>query len=178
MKCLKCSRASVIEVSSVGSLCSFCFCSILEKRVRKVLRSHDWIKPNERVFFVRDGSLESNVGFFIFKKIVGSVPFVLVEGEKFEGEFDKVIVPWSTDAEVVEKLDAIFKGESFPIKNNNVVRLLKELPLSEIFRYAGFQGIKGVVNRDSLGVLIEGLDNVYPGTWWSLLRGVEGLRED
>ena len=83
-------------------LCSFCFVSQFEKRVKRALRQRE-LKKGERVLVV--GELAAH----LFKKFV-HVPLDVTFSSVIKDGFDAVVTEWTLDDECVAFLEAFAAG--------------------------------------------------------------------
>ena len=179
MKCIKCSKTASIDMKHLGgSLCSKCFAEVIEKRVRKSLRQHDWLKPKDKVLVIDDNSLKSKASIYLLKSIFKGQPFNLSfkkgsikSADKLAKGYDKAIIPWNMDDEVEQHLDALFNNKK--IKKTRFIKLLSNVSDEEIDYFARINKIKGRKKaKTGLGKKIDALENRYPGSKFGLQKSL------
>ena len=159
MKCVKCSKQAKIDLKHLGgSLCPACFAEVIEKRVRKSLREHDWLKPADKILVIDDGTLKSKAGIHIIKSI-----FKLSKG------CTKVIIPWNLDDEIGQYLDALMNNKKIPKTKH--IKFLINISDEEIDYFAKIKKIKGKKRaKTKLGKMLDNLEKRYPGSKFGLLK--------
>jgi hypothetical protein len=142
------------------------FLEMIEKRIRKDLRTNKYLKPKEEVYLLNDGTKEYKTAKFFLKRIFGKY-LKLKETKRMLKK--KIIIPTNLDREVKEKLEAFIKGK--PLKRGKKeIRILHNVLEEEINHI--YRGKKEPKNP-----LIEQLEQKYPGIKFSLLRGLETLEK-
>ncbi|MBW3004659.1 hypothetical protein KY310_02410 [Candidatus Woesearchaeota archaeon] len=179
MKCIKCSRASKIDLKHLGgALCPACFAEVIEKRVRKSLRDNKWLKPADKIAYIDDGTLQSKAGICLIKAIFQNQPFnidfkkgEIKSAEKLAKGYTKVIIPWNMDDEVTQFLDALFNSKKVPKTKH--IKLLLNVSDEEIAFFAELKKIKGKSKaKTRLGEMLDNLEKRYPGSKFGLLRSI------
>ncbi|MBW2973116.1 hypothetical protein KY346_01850 [Candidatus Woesearchaeota archaeon] len=179
MKCIKCNKIASIDLKHLGgSLCSNCFAEVIEKRVRKSLRQHDWLKPKDKVLVIDDNSLKSKVSIYLLKSIFKGKPFNLSfkkgsvkSAEKLSKGYDKVIIPWNLDDEAEQHLDALFNNKK--IKKTRFIKLLLNVSDEEIDYFARIKKIRGRKKaKTELGKKLDALEKRYPCSKFGLQKSL------
>lgn len=179
MDCVKCTKPAKISLKHLGgSLCASCFAEVIEKRVRKSLREHKWIKPKEKVLVIDDGTLKSKTGIYILKSVFSGLPFnmdykkcsISSAGRLSKG-YCKVVIPWSLDDEAEQFLDSLFNCRKIP--ETDQIKLLINISEKEIDFFAKIKKISGRRNpKTKLGRMLDELEKRYPGSKFGLLKAV------
>ncbi|MBD3303575.1 hypothetical protein GF343_00355 [Candidatus Woesearchaeota archaeon] len=179
MKCIKCSKTAKIGLKHLGgSLCPSCFAEVIEKRVRKSLRDNKWLKPADRIIYIDDGTLQSKAGIHLINAIFKNQPFnicfkkgLIKSAARLSKGYDKVLIPWNMDDEVVQFLDALFNAKKVPKKRH--IKFLINISDEEIAFFAKIKKIKGTQKaKTRLGKMLDDLEKRYPGSKFGLLRSI------
>jgi hypothetical protein len=179
MKCIKCSGTAKIELKHLGgALCPACFAEVIEKRVRKSLRDNKWLKPEDRIIYIDDGTLQSKVGFYLIKTIFKNQPFdidfkkgEILSAAKLSKGYDKVLVPWNMDDEIEQFLDCLFNAKKVP--RARYIKLLINVSDEEIALFAKIKKTNARPKAKSkLGRMLDDLEKRYPGSKFGLLRSI------
>jgi|SaaInlStandDraft_4_1057021.scaffolds.fasta_scaffold68808_1 hypothetical protein len=164
------------------------FLEIIEKRVRKEIRTNKLIEKKDRILIIDNNSPESVVSKYLLKKIIKDLP-VKIEvkkidfeiGMNIEGKYDKIIVPWCIDKEdeyflncITNNIKQIYLG-NYELKTKKYVKLLLPLLYSEIVTYAKFKKFKFLEkdNQSDVGNMIDSLEKEYPEIKFSLLKSIK-----
>lgn len=159
-------------------MCPSCFAEVIEKRVRKSLRDNNWLKPEDKILYIDDGTMQSGVGIFFINAIFKNKPFnfsfkkgTTKSAARLSKGYDKVLIPWSMDDEVEQYLDALFNAKKVPKTNH--IKLLINVSDEEIALFAKIKKIKGKQKAKTvLGKMLDNLEKRYPGSKFGLLRSV------
>ena len=179
MKCIKCSKKVNISIKHLGGdLCSNCFAEVIEKRVRKSLREHDWLKPDDDIIIIDNSTLKAKVVVYLLKSIFKGQPFrfnikkaEISSAEKIAKARNKVIIPWNLDDEIKQYLDALFNNKK--IKKTELIKPLLNISDEEIGYFAKIKKIKGrKTPKTRLGKMLDNLEKRYPGSKFGLLRSI------
>ena len=163
--CIKCGKkGQSLGLPHMRDVCSNCFCTVTQKRVRKELRLKKLIKKHDRILFVNDLSMEHLVAEYLLKRILKDLP-VEFYSRRFDFErhtlpdflgskklketmkkmkITKVILPWNMDDECVLFLSQLFSGEAFNrIGQDKVfVKMLLNVSSQEVGIYSKMKGLK------------------------------------
>lgn len=184
MKCIKCCSNAGINLRHLGPLCSRCFAEIIEKRVRKGLRTKKVIRKNDKILVIDDRSMKSAVGKYLLKSIIKGLP-VEIDIKKSKkpdissAKHTKIIVPWSLEDECEEFLKIVFEKKNparFPKK---AVKLLKNVSEDEIESFARIKKLKPNKKKKPKSKIREMLDKLeknYPGYKFSLFKSAERIK--
>ena len=179
MQCIKCSKPAKIDMKHLGgSLCPNCFAEVIEKRVRKSLREHDWIKPSDKIVLIDDGTLKSKVSICLLESIFKNQPFkidfkkgTIQSAPELSKGYDKVIIPWNMDDTVEQFLDALLNNKK--VLKTRCIKLLINVSDEEITLFAKIKKIKGKKRaKTRLGKMIDELEKRYPGSKFGLLKAI------
>ena len=148
-------------------LCKRCFCSNLERRVRKHLRGSSFIKKGKKVVVIDDGSKESQMIFFILKGL--KFPFEL--------KFPKKRVP---GFEIVENTNLLDHAVGFfeAMATNKLIKKKKSFaPLEvvhpdEIDLFCEFKKLPGKRSKPKGGIVkaLKEIEKDHPQVLFSVLN--------
>lgn len=179
MDCIKCGKKADISMKHLGGdLCSTCFAEVIEKRIRKSLREHDWLKPDDKIIIIDDGTLKAKVLIHLLKSIFKGQPFKfeIKKGAISSAEIpvkgrNKVIIPWNMDDEVEQYLNALFNNKK--IKKTKLIKPLLNISDEEIDYFAKIKKMKGKKKaKTTLGNMMDDLEKRYPGSKFGLLKSI------
>ena len=170
-KCIKCPKPAKISLRHIKQVCPSCFSEIIEKRVRKAIRENKWIKRNDTVFVVDNGSLAFSVTKYLLESISKDLPME-IQTVKAPRE-GKVVLPWSLDDEIEGHLKDLFGEERRQAKH---IRLLKNVSDEEIQVFAEVKKLAGSLpEKSELGRKLSDLEEKYPGSKFGLLKSFQEL---
>jgi tRNA(Ile)-lysidine synthase TilS/MesJ len=190
MKCVKCKKNAAIHLPNLHT-CEMCFLRIIEKRVRKEIRTKSLIKKNDKILLIDDNSAESKVSFYLLKHIIKGLPVIIkvrkmkyTLGQEVKG-FDKVIIPWSADKEGDYFLSNVFENKKmnylghYRNKKITYVKLLLHVLKKETEIFAKIKKFhyKIFTERTIASEMLDKLENEYPEVKFSLLRSTEYLKK-
>jgi hypothetical protein len=183
MKCTKCSRQARASFRQIGNLCENHFIELIEKRVRKQLRTGKIIKKNDRILFINNESKEYYAGYHLLKSIIKGLP-VKIEIKKSKSlnpkpakKYDKVIVPWSLDDEAEEFINLLFNKKKPKKFSKKSVKLLHNVSEEEIELFAKIKRFKyRKTKKSKIKQMLDKLENRYPGYKFSLLNSTKQMK--
>ncbi|MBI4919176.1 hypothetical protein HY837_04545 [archaeon] len=180
MICQKCKQERELFT---GKLCSSCFINVLEKRIKKSIREQGGLERNEKILFLLDESVESKITKFFFEKIYSNLPLKIdyekkgSENPEFsglfdyqKGEYDKIIVPFTSEKVINDFLKSLFENESF--EREKRINFLESLTIEEIKDVAKIKNFEGITNTHEL---LDKIEEKYPGSKHSLLKSIKIL---
>lgn len=180
-KCIKCTRKRSIFIKHLGSFCSACFVKVLEKRIRKYLSKNKIFSTHDKILFINDNSLKAEAGIFFLNSIQKDIPLKIkiksVKPEKITSKiakkYDKIVIPWNLDNEIILFLESIFKAEK--MKKQSFVKLLKPISDEELEMLAKVRNFKKPMKKTGLSKVLDHLEKKYPGSKFGLLKTAEEL---
>lgn len=166
MQCYKCKNKATINIPHLRPVCSNCFITIIEKRIRKYIRINKLIKKNDRLI------IKDPLSLYFIKKIIRS-PIKIVKNN------GKEVLPWTLDDECNLFLKLFF-NKNFDInkiKNNNI-KLFKTVTDEELIEFSKIRNIKyKTLNKDrNIGDLLNNLSK-YPEIKFSLLKCINNIKK-
>ena len=186
MECIKCRKKAGISLRHIGSVCKSCFLKIVEKRVRKELRTKKLIRKNDRILVVDNGSKEFAVGHYLLKNIIKNLPVKIAKIKtnkailpKTTKKYDKVIIPWSLDDEAEDFLNALFNSKKQTKSSKKAIKLLMNISDEEIGLFAKIKKFKYRKRKKSkIKQMLDMLEKRYPGYKFSLLNSIKALSDE
>ncbi|AJF61308.1 hypothetical protein QT06_C0001G0468 [archaeon GW2011_AR15] len=184
MKCVKCGKPSTVHVQNLDT-CGSCFQKIIEKRVRKEVRTAGLIEKNDKILVIDDGSASGKVSGYLLKKIIKGMPVQIeIKQKEFEpgmeikGDYNKVVVPWNADLEdeyflscVMQNREAEFLGH-YTTSSKTYVKLLLPVLSSEAEQLAKIRNFSYTEKKDKSPIreMMDKLEEEYPEAKFSLLK--------
>ena len=141
-------------MNHIGDLCKSCFIKIIEKRVRKHLRTEKSIKKNDKILIINNNSKEFYVGEYLLKRIIKDLP-VKIDIKKSSkpetlAKYNKIIIPWSLDNEAEIALNINFNKKPKTKESKKTIKLLKCLSEEEIEMFARIKKFKYKKSKQSI----------------------------
>ncbi len=169
--CIKCKRPAKVHLKHLQHLCAHCFAEIIEKRVRKTLREHNWIQRMDAIAIIDDGTVRFAVTKYLLESISKDLPMKLTVVK--ESSTGKTVIPWSLNKEVEAKLKDLFGEASSQAQH---LPLLKNVTDEEIALFAKVKHLAGTVPEQSdLAKKLTELEEKYPGSTFGLLKSFQDL---
>ncbi len=171
MKCFKCKKETELEIHHLGIICSFCFEEVIEKRVRKEIKDFGWLKKDDLVVILNDGSPEAAMSEYLIKTVVKGLPFT-VEKKKDLQDIPlnaKIVLPWSAEKESNDTLLNLFNNKLEV--NNKFLKLLQSISEEEIDAFCKIKNLSGT--RKPAKDLLAKFEKRYPGTRVAFLKGIK-----
>ncbi|MBN2111570.1 hypothetical protein JW707_00570 [Candidatus Woesearchaeota archaeon] len=183
MKCFKCGRQAVASFRQIGSLCENHFLELIEKRVRKDMRTKRLIRKNDRILLINNESKEYHTGYYLLKRIIKDLP-VKIETRKTSNlaasskKHNKIIIPWSLDDEAEEFLNMVFSKKKPKKFSKKTIKLLKNVTEEEIEIFAKIKKFKCRKQaKPRIKKMLDELEKRYPGYKFSLLNSIKQMKE-
>lgn len=175
MKCYLCSGKGILKQQKGRSICSRCFCRLIEKRVRKRARLGRFFGSKDNVLAVGEVS-----GYFL-RVIAGNRPMKLFFSSRLNDSFvkknkiNKIVVDWTLDDEINAFLEEILNCKKR--KNDKKIKLIANITDKEALLFAKLKGLKfkpNVKNKD-ITQLVERLVEKHTHAKYSMLVNIEEL---
>lgn len=183
MKCRKCKTQAKANFKQTGPLCENHFIEMIEKRVRKELRTKKLIQKNDKILFINNGSKEYFVSNYLLKSIIKNLP-VKINAKKssklnlISAKHNKIIIPWSLDDEAEEFLEFIFNKNKPKKLSKKAIKMLKNVSDEEIELFAKIKRFKYKKTiKSKIKHMLDKLENKYPGYKFSLLNSIKQMKE-
>jgi len=174
--CIKCSNKAVVSLKHMGSFCSKCFLSTIEKRIRKDLNIHKVFAPHESVLIINDGSLKAKLSVYFLKSISKSIPLKIdIKKAKPRKKYDKIVTPNNLDDDIAVFLESLFRT-SKPVNKCKEVHLLRTVSDEELALAARLLKINGPLKKSKLSSVLDALENRYPGSKFGLCNSIAELK--
>lgn len=136
--------------------------------MRKAIREHGELKPNQKVFIDGNGALP-----VLFKSAVTGLPLKFVSKSKAE----VVVVGKTADDEAVEFLEGLFRGRIKKQENKRVLNIFSYVTTAELERYCELNSIRqGKKQKSELRKALEFLDDKYPGIMFALQKSRRSMQ--
>ncbi|MEM2916094.1 MAG: hypothetical protein QXT19_01935 [Candidatus Woesearchaeota archaeon] len=161
-----CKKPASVFFPHLSPLCKECFNQLLRRRVRKAIREHGELKPNQKVFIDGSGALA-----VLFKSAVTGLPLKFVPKSKAE----VIVVGKTADDEAVEFLEQLFKGKI--TKKTKALNIFANITAKELEKYCELNSIRQEKRQKSeLREALESLDEKYPGIMFALRKSRRSMQ--
>lgn len=176
MMCIKCNTKAVVSLKHLGSFCSKCFLSTIEKRIRKDLNINKVFAPHESVLVVNNSSLKAKLTVYFLNSISKSIPLKIdIKTAQPKKKYDKIITPCNLDDDISLFFESLARtGE--PIAQTKEVHLLRTISNEEILITAKLLKIKGPFKKSKLSGILDKLESRYPGSKFGLFNSIKELK--
>ncbi|PIN80680.1 hypothetical protein COV11_03530 [Candidatus Woesearchaeota archaeon CG10_big_fil_rev_8_21_14_0_10_30_7] len=162
--CQKCKQEK--ELFS-KKLCSSCLLIVLEKRIKKSVKEQGGLKREEKIRLLINDSVESKVTEYFLEKIYSNLKLKInIEND----EYDKTILPFSSEKIIDAFLKTIFNNELF--KQKKQIIFLESLTMEELKDVAEIKKLNGTIKNYEL---LDKIEKDYPGSKHSLLKSIKIL---
>lgn len=187
MNCYKCKRDGKNKTDN-KYFCDKCFLEIIEKRVRKEIRTNNLINKNDKILILNDSSYSSILNEYLIKKIIYNPKIKIKKIKKYnpifnydkKNTYNKIVIPWLLDDEIKSLLESFFKNTKNKIANNTKIKPLISITKDEAKTFLNILKIKNNIitknDENELTKMIENFEKKYPGTKFSLLKSVRNLK--
>lgn len=188
MNCYKCSRDGKNKTDN-KYFCDKCFLEIIEKRIRKEIRTNSLIEKNDKILILNDSSQSSILNQYFLKKIIYKPNIKIKKIKRYEqnfnydkkNEYTKIIIPHLLDNEIEMLLESFFEDKKEFLNNNKNIKLLISITKDEanavmsILKINTKNTLKN--NETDISKMIENLEKRYSGTKFSLLKSIKNLKQ-
>lgn len=204
MLCQKCNKAKAeIKLPYLSlRLCKACFCRLIEKRVKKEIRSKELINEKEKILLLDNNSKESRISEHILNTAYNNrLNLIKVKVSKFETGFvnkkvkkvikknkiKQVVIPWNLDDEIIYFTENLFSKGNFNYIGHFTqdeifyIKLLRNVLESECLLFAKCKKfkfkkrIKKDKNRREIKNMLDKIDKKHSETKFSLLKSIDSL---
>jgi len=204
MLCQKCNRAKAeIKLPYLSlRLCKSCFCRLIERRVKKEIRSKELINEKEKILLLDNNSKEARISKHIIRTTYNDrmdllkvkvsefkIGFLSKEVKKAieKNKIKQIIIPWSLDDEIIYFTENLFKKGDFKFlghfKQNKIsyIKLLRNVLESECFLFAKCRKFKFKdrpekdKQKKAIKNMLDKIDKKHSETKFSLLKSIDSL---
>jgi len=204
MLCQKCKKAKgEIKLHYLGlRLCKTCFCKLIERRVKKEIRSKNLINEKEKILLLDNYSKEARISEHILNTTYNNrLNLIKVKVNNFKlGSLNKktkeiikknkikqVIIPWNLDDEIIYFTENLFNKGNFNFlgnfKQNKIfhIKLLRNVLESECLLFAKCRKFKFKEKpkkdkqRKDIKKMLDKIDKKHAETKFSLLKSIGQL---
>ncbi|MBS3097189.1 hypothetical protein J4209_00170 [Candidatus Woesearchaeota archaeon] len=174
MLCIKCKKKEpCIRLKHLGPLCNNCFCTIIEKRIRKHIRINKIFKKNDNILVIGD------LCHYLVKKIIKDLPVKIIKTKKIKRTKGyKVVIPWTLDDETNCFLNEILSKGKTKARESAYIRLLENITDEEALLFSKLKGIsfKPKKKNKDIKSILDQLEERYPETKFSLLKSINQIK--
>jgi hypothetical protein len=156
-----------------------------EDRAKQAIREIGWLKPNEKILVINDGTAAGVAAEYLLSRVIGGLPAKITvkkkisagESAKNFGRFNRVIIPYSIDDKIEMFLRQMFEGEKLK-KSKQELWLVEHLTDEEIEQLLKLKKLKfKQKKKGKLGLLLARLEQRLPRTRFALARASELFRK-
>lgn len=174
--CIKCGNNAVVSMKHLGSFCSACFISIIEKRIRKDLNVNKVFTPHESVLVIDNGSLKARLSIYFLNSISKDIPLKIdIKKAKPNKGYDKIVTPNNLDDDIACFLESLFTAGR-PVPKNKEIHLLRTVSNEELLIAARLLKIKQGIKKSKLNRVLDAMESRYPGSKFGLFNSIVELR--
>ncbi|MBC8500622.1 MAG: hypothetical protein ISS25_00890 [Nanoarchaeota archaeon] len=167
-KCSKCGRKATINLSyDKRNYCDSCFLKMIEKRVRKDIRTSNKIEPRGSVKLLNDDSKE----FFLTKQLLKNIFGKHLTIKEVKKASKETLIPTNLDREVKEKLEIYLENKKEKPSRKKILHNVLE---EEIIEMCRIKKIK-IGKKEKKNSLIESIEKPYPGTKFALAKSLKKI---
>ncbi|MBU3941425.1 MAG: hypothetical protein KKF74_00770 [Nanoarchaeota archaeon] len=204
MLCQKCKKARAeIKLPYLGlRLCRGCFCKLIEKRVKKEIRSKKLINEKEKILLLDNNSKEAKISEHIIRAAYNNrVDLLKVKvnalkighlSEKTKeiikkNKIKQVIIPWNLDDEIIYFTENLFNKGDFKFLSHFTqdkifyIKLLRNVLESECLLFANCRKFKFKDKPEKdrqkkvIKNMLDKIDKKHSETKFSLLKSIDSL---
>ena len=204
MLCQKCNKAKgEIKLPYLGlKLCKACFCRLIEKRVKKEIRSKKLINEKEKILLLDNNSKEAKISEHIIRVAYNNrVDLLKVKvnalkighlSEKTKkiikkNKIKQVLIPWSLDDEIIYFTENLVKRGDFKFLGNFTqdkvfyIKFLINILESECLLFAKCKKFKfrdeqeKEKQKKAIKNMLDKIDKKHAETKFSLLKSIDQL---
>ncbi len=204
MLCQKCNRAKAeIKLPYLGlRLCKACFCKLIERRVKKEIRSKNLINEKEKILLLNNNSKEAKISEHIIRVAYNNrVDLLKVKINELEigflsrevkesikkNKIKQIIIPWNLDDEIIYFSENLFNRGDFKyignFKQNKIlyIKLLRNVLESECLLFAKCRKFKFKdrpekdKQRKDIKKMLDKINKKHAETKFSLLKSIDQL---
>ena len=182
MQCIRCSKETE-TVLEQEKLCKQCFFENIEHRARKTLKQFSLTKGN-KILIIADGTKESIVSDYIFRKITAQIPLIIhtkkkdaLQLETEQKNYTAVVVPWDLDDETASFIDTMINNKE--IEKTKTIKLLQNIYDKEIKLYADLNNFTyAEQEKTKIHKALEALEKGHPGTELAMLNAIKNFEQN
>lgn len=152
--------------------CKRHFLELIEKRIRKDIRTNNKLDLRKKYLLLNDSSKEFFLARYFLKKIFGD--YLKINEVKKHKNQKNLIIPTNLDREINNDFEKFIKNKK--IVNNNQIKILSNLLEGEIFLAAKLLNIKHSKKKEGQNYLIEKTEELYPGIKFSLKKSLDFIK--
>ncbi len=174
MKCSRCDSKAATSFKHLGPLCRRCFCSAIEKRVRKNVRLRKPFSKGDRIICVGD------LNGYLVRSIIGDMPaeirYVKTSPKSFP-KGSKLMIPMTIDDYISERLFAIFNSKPVSRQKKNMISIVDVMTDDEAAAFCSFKGLmfRPAKKDKALMKIVDAMQEKYAETKFALRKTLEEI---
>lgn len=171
MKCQRCGKPAKTQMAHLGALCAGCFCTAIEKRIRKYVRINKVFSKGDRIIAV--GELNQ----YLIPRIIKGLPAKIIfrkSGPKNTKSKEKVVVNWTIDDDATDFLEHVLTKKR---RQRPVLSILRWTTDAELSLFAEFKKLEFKPNKKNpdIAKMIDTLELKHPETKFSIAKSIAQL---
>lgn len=169
MKCSRCNKQATVNFDHLPSLCSRCFIYIIEKRVRKQLRTTKPIKKASQVAVLDDNTKESMISLHLLKNLQSDLPFKITVLKRYPptNKYSHLFIPWNANDEANLFLINIFEKKSIVVKGDKLLGSVSEKELNKLCEVLKIKKTKTKRKYDNV---LDKFEEMHPEAVFSIIK--------
>ncbi len=179
MKCYICSKKNARKQQKGRAICDRCFCTLLEKRIRKNARLNKFFSKGDRILVI------GGINKYLVNSIITDLPVRLWFKPKEDKEFikrnkiNKLLVEQSMDDSINHFLNGFLSGNIKKEHAQNRISLLEVADDQELALFAKLNHLEFTPNKKDKAVqsLIEAVNQKHQGAKFGLFNSMRELNK-
>jgi len=165
----------------MGPYCKSCFCTTIEKRVRKELRAKFQLKAHEKIVVINDNTKEAVVSEYILNSISKKIPLqieVVSDTSKLPDDA-RIIIPTSATKISAEFLKHVMLKDQLSVKKEEEIPLLESVNEEEIVTFAQFKNLTyRVQEQTKFESIVNKIEEQYPASSLGIVKSKKVLEKN
>ena len=176
MNCIKCSREAAFILQEW--YCHDCFCEVIERRLRKYLRTENPIQKGEHLLVL--GVLAQHVLKTLIKDLPVTITTVQTHEELAQSKKQcpetRCVLPYTMEYGLRSFLQGVFEGSGEnPSKD---IILFLPITMHELRKYVEIKGLQSPVQEhDEFFDVLDKFEEKYPSSKYSLMKSAKAIRQ-
>ncbi|MEM4259742.1 MAG: hypothetical protein QXG00_00740 [Candidatus Woesearchaeota archaeon] len=157
---------------------------LIQKKARRELRLNKYFTKKNKLLILNDDSIEFKFIINVFDEIfnknlnIKKIKKIYPMPPNYKLINHKLIIPWSLDREINEKILCFFENKDINVKiyEKNILKLFKTVSEDEMKYYLTTKKIRFKnSNNSNNNEFVESLEKLYPGSKNTLLKSLNNV---
>ncbi len=171
--CVVCKKEAAFQLQEW--YCNSCFCGVIERRIKKYVRTVCPLQKGEHVIVVGD------LTQYILQKVIQGLPIEREYRKTIPSSIPphtKLVLPWTMDKEASIFLDHLFQGKMIQDEHPQIMKLFLPVTIPEMKRYAEILHLPfPEEEKNTTSSILNDLEQKYPSTKYSLAKSIKFLHD-